>query len=266
MLKILSKGYTTLYIDASSEGTIGTIKDRIGNFCSSMSLLDGKESIKCVVLDEMDGASESFFKALRGVMEKYHNVARFIASCNYIGKIPDPVQSRFNCISFDPIDNAEETYIIDEYKIRVSKILTAIKVEHTPEILDKFVRNDFPDMRAIMNKIQSFYLRGVKKLDETNFSINYDYEDLFILCMKGNDKPTENYKFIVSEYSSKIDDALNALGKDFIEYLKNNAPNKENKIPTIIITVAEHQAQRTLVIDPLITLLSCVFKIQMILK
>jgi replication factor C small subunit len=265
-LKILAKGYTTLYIDASSEGNIQTIKDRIGGFCSSMSLLDGKEKLKCVILDEMDGASDSFFKALRGVIEKYHNVARFIASCNFIAKIPVPVQSRFNCISFDPIDKEEEDYVIDEYKIRVGKILTAAKITFTPEILDKFIRNDFPDMRALMNKIQSFYLRGITELNAKNFNINYDFVDLFNMCLKGSGNPAENYKLIVSEYSAKIDDVLNALGNDFIEYLKSNVPAKIDKIPVIIITVAEHQAQRTLVIDPLITLLSCVFKIQTILQ
>ena len=265
-LKILAKGYTTLYIDASSEGNIQTIKDRIGNFCSTMSLLDGKESLKCVILDEMDGASASFFQALRGPMEKYHHIARFIASCNFIAKIPEPIQDRFNCISYDPIDNEEENYVIEEYKIRVSKILTACKITFTPEILDKFVRNDFPSLRSLMNKIQSFYLRGITELNAKNFNINYDFVDLFNMCLAGPGKPYENYKLIVSEYSSKIDDVLNALGSDFIEYLKHNAPAKLDKIPVIIIAVAEHQAQRTLVIDPLVTLLSLIMKIQMILE
>jgi len=265
-LKIISKGYTTLYIDASSEGSIDVIRDRIGRFCSTMSLMGEKESLKCVILDEMDGASESFFKALRGVMEKYHHIARFIASCNFIAKIPDPIQSRFNCISFDSINNEEEEQIIAEYRVRVKLILDKIGVVHTPEILDKFVRNDFPDMRSLMNKLNSYYLKGVKELNDKNFNINYDYVDLFNLCMQGTDKPHENYKFIVSEYSSKIDSALSALGQDFIEYLKTNHPHKLDKLPGIVITVAEHQAQRTLVIDPLVTLLSCVMKIQTILK
>jgi len=265
-LKILSKGYTTLYIDASSEGSIDVIRDKIGKFCSSISLIGGKESLKCVVLDEMDGASESFFKALRGVMEKYHNVARFIASCNFIQKIPAPVQDRFNCISYDPINNEEEEQIVNEYKIRVKLILDKIGVVHTPEILDKFVRNDFPSLRSLMNKIQSFYLKGVKLLDDKNFNINYDFVDLFKLTLAGPEKPYENYKLIVGEYSSKIDDTLNALGIDLVEYIKSHAPNKIDKIPLVIITVAEHQAQRTMVIDPIITLLSCIMKIQTILK
>jgi replication factor C small subunit len=268
--RILSKPYTTLYINASEERGIDVIREKIGKFCATISLEGGKERLKCVFLDEIDGATEEFYKALRAVMEKYANVARFIATCNFIQKLPDPIQSRFNCISFDPINKDEEEYLIEEYKKRVSLIMNAPKVGivHTPEILDKFVRNDFPDMRSLMNKLQSFYLRGIKVLDEKNFNINFDFEDLYKICLSKVTKetPVENYKFIATEYASKIDDSLNALGQDLISYIQSNAPNKVDKIPLIIIAVAEHQAQRTLVIDPLITLLSCVYKIQIIIN
>lgn len=213
-----------------------------------------------------DGASEEFFKALRVVMEKYAHTTRFIASCNYIQKIPEPIQSRFNCISYDPVDKKEEEYMMGEYKKRISAIMTKAGIEYSEEILTKFVKNEFPDMRSLMNKLQSFYLRGVKKLDEQNFNINFDYEDLFKMCLAGPDKPYENYKLIISEYASRQDEVMSVLGNDFIEYIKSKAPNKIDKIPLIIIAVAEHQAQRTLVIDTLITVLSLVFKIQTILK
>jgi DNA polymerase III delta prime subunit len=265
-LKILAKDHTTLYINASSERGIETIRETIPKFCSSMSLMGGKETLKCVILDEIDGATPDFFDAFKAAMEKYHNVTRFIASCNFIQKVPDAIQSRFHCISYDPTNDEEETAAVGEYKQRIGKILTAAKITYSPEVLDKFVRNDFPDMRRLMNKLQSFYLQGIKSLDDQNYNVNFEYVDLFKLCLSGNSKPAENYKVIVSEYATRIDDTLNALGIDLVEYIKTNAPAKIDKIPLIIIAVAEHQAQRTLVIDPLITLLSCCFKLQTILQ
>lgn len=264
-LFILSQPYTTLYINASSERGIDVIREKIGKFCSTISLEGGREKLKCVILDEIDGATEEFFKALRAVMERYANVARFIASCNYIQKIPEPIQSRFNCISYDPINNEEEKFLIEEYKKRISAILKAAKISYTEEILDKFVHNDFPDMRSLMNKLQSFYLQGIKELNDKNFNINFDFEDLYKLCLNKPDKPYENYKFIIENFSQKQDDAITALGNDFVEYLKINAPNKLDKIPLIIIAVAEHQYQLSFVIDKLVTLLSLVFKIQLII-
>jgi len=264
-LFILAKDHDYKYINASEEGGIDTIREKISRFCSTISLDGGSEKMKVVILDEIDGASESFFKALRAVMERYSSNARFIASCNYIQKVPEPIHSRFHMISYDPIDHEEEEYLVGEYSKRVAKILDAIKVTYTDEILVKFVRNDFPDMRSLVQKIQSFYRRGIKVLDQKNFNINYDFKELFDICLLKPD-PVTNYKFIASQYGSKIDDALTVLGRDFIEYIKNNSPGKVDKIPMILIAVAEYQYQKQFVIDPLITLLACVFKVQQILQ
>ena len=266
-LFILADGHPTLYINASSERGIDTIRDKISSFCSTMSLDGGRENLKCVILDELDGATDEFYKALRAVMERYHATARFIASCNYLEKIPAPVyKSRFHNVAYDPINNDEKKYLLGEYMKRVGAILKAAKVEFSPEILAQFVKNEFPDMRALMNKVQSLYLRGVTKLDEQNFNTNFEYKDLFNLCLNTTSKPYENYKVIVNEYGSRVDESLAALGKDFPEHLRNVAPDKEDKLPMVVIAIAEYQYQKSFVIDPLITLLAAVYKIQNILK
>jgi DNA polymerase III delta prime subunit len=262
---IIAKGHPTLYIngrDAKAEFVGG----QLARFCSTIALDGGKERLKCVLIDEVDGATPAFFDAIKVPIEKYSNMARFIVATNYIQKIPDGVFSRFDNISFDPVNSQEEEYLMGQYKERIAIILKAAKITCTDEILHKFVKNEFPDMRQLMTKIQSLYLQEVHELTEKNYNINFDYEDLFKLCFNKPDKAYQNYKFIVGEYASRIDDALNALGQDLIEYIKSNVPAKVDKIPMIIIAVAEHQSQRTLVIDPLITLLSCVYKIQLILN
>jgi hypothetical protein len=78
--------------------------------------------------------------------------------------------------------------------------------------------------------------------------------------------PVTNYKYIVGEYSNRVDDVLQTLGQEFIEYIQTEKPQNARHIPQIAICVAEHQAQRTLVIDPVITLLSCTYKIQEIVR
>ncbi|NMC59585.1 MAG: AAA family ATPase [Candidatus Methanofastidiosa archaeon] len=264
-LFILAENHPYLYINASSERGIDIIREKISKFCSTISLEGGSENLKCVILDEIDGATEEFFKALRSVMERYAATSRFIASCNHIQKVPAPVQSRFHMISYDAIDKDEETYLIGEYKTRVAKILDAIKVTYTDEVLTKFVVNDFPDMRTLVQKIQSFYYRGIKALDPKNFNINFDFKDLFDLCL-AKPNPIDNYKFIVNQYGTKVDESLIVLGRDFPEYIKNNAPSKIDRLPLVIICVAEYQYQKEFVVDPMITLLACVFKIQEILK
>ena len=266
-LFILAQDHPFLYINTSSERGIEIIREKITNFCSSISLEEGKEKLKCVILDEIDGATDEFFKALRAVMEKYSKTTRFIASCNFMNKIPEPIrESRFLPIAYDPINKEEEDYLMGEYKKRVGAILKAANISYTEEILEKFIKNDFPDLRAIMNKIQSLYIRKIPELTLENTATSSDFSDLFHLCIQPATKPYENYKIIVNQFGSRVDESLTALGTDFPEYLKNMAPARLDKLPLILIAIAEHQYQKAFTIDPLICLLSCCFRIQIIIN
>lgn len=266
-LFILAQGHPYLYINASNERGIELLREKIPTFCSSISLMDGQENLKCVILDELDGATGEFFGAFKSAMERFSGTTRFIASCNFLPKIPEAIrESRFLQIAYDPINDTEKNYLISEYKKRVGAILKAANIAFTDYELEKFVMNDFPDLRAILNKIQSLYLREVKELTPENMATSSNFSDLFRLCMEPPSKPYENYKFIVNQYGSRVDEALTTLGNDFPEYLKNMAPAKLDKLPGVLIETAEFQYKKSFVIDPLICLLALVFRIQQILN
>lgn len=266
-LFILAQGHPYLYINASSERGIETMRETIPNFCSSISLMDGEEKLKCVILDELDGATTEFFGAFKSAMERYSSTTRFIASCNFLPKIPEAIRSsRFLEIAYDPINDTEKTYLIDEYKKRTAAILKAAGISYTDPDLERFILNDFPDLRAIMNKIQSLHLRDVKELTIENMATASDFQDLFHLCLQPPAKPYENYKMVVNQYGSRVDEALAALGTDFPEYLKNMAPAKLDKMPGVIIEIANYQYKKAFVIDPLITLLAAIYSIQQIIN
>ena len=266
-LFILAQGHPYLYINASSERGIDTMRETIPNFCSSISLMDGEENLKCVILDELDGATPEFFGAFKSAMERYSSTTRFIASCNFLPKIPDAIRkSRFLEIAYDPINGEEKLYLINEYKKRVGLILKAANISYTDPDLERFVLNDFPDLRAIMNKIQSLHLREVSELTIENMATASDFQDLFHLCLEPPKKPWDNYKMVVNQYGSRVDEALSALGTDFPEYLKNMAPAKLDKMPGVIIEIADYQFKKAFVIDPLITLLAAIYRIQQLIN
>lgn len=267
LAKILSNGYPTLFLNASEEGNIATIRDTINDFCSTYSVLDGKETLKIVVLDEIDGAGDAFFKALRGTIEKYASIARFIATCNYIDKLEDYVKSRFELISFDFESIEEEEKIFQKYKKRTNLILNKLNIQIDEDSLDLFIRKNFPDFRKILNKIQSWYISDIKNINLENIKkLNYNNHDLFEFLLNKNNDPLENYEFIIKNYSRDVDSVLASIGSDLPNYIKENKPDLANKLPLIIIETAYHQYQRKFVIDKTITLLSLVYKIKNIIK
>jgi DNA polymerase III delta prime subunit len=262
LAKILALPFPHLFINVSDESSVDTIRNKINDFCSSMSVLDGKTSKKIVVLDEFDGASDQFYKALRGTIEKFASNTRFVATCNYINKIPEAIQSRFEVIDFNPVDTSEETSLKDEWKNRIRIILTKIGISIDDESLETFQKNYYPDFRSALNRIQTWMIEGVKEVDSQKIKeFGWSYEDLYKMLVDSKD-PVKNYQVLVGEYSGKVDDVMSALGNEFIDWLIGNKPELSNIIPGVIILVANHQSQRIQVIDPMVSLLSLFYGIQ----
>lgn len=262
LAKILAKDLPHIFINVSDESSVDTIRNKINDFCSNISVLDGKSSKKVVILDEFDGASDQFYKALRGTIEKFAGNTRFVATCNYINKVPDAIQSRFEVINFDPVNTEEENFVKDEWKSRVRLILGKLGISIDDDSLSAFEKNYFPDFRSALNRIQSWSIEGITKLDLSKVKeANWSYEDLYKILMTSKD-PVSNYQTVVGQYSTKVDDVMTSLGSEFIDWIIKNHPDKAKIIPAVIVLVASHQAQRVVVIDPVVSLLSLFFQIQ----
>ena len=254
-----------LYINASTDTSVEVIRTRIIDFCSTVSIMDKPGTFKVVILDEVDGVSDQFFKALRATMEQFASNSRFIATCNYINKLPDPILSRFEVINFD-FDKEEETELTKKYIRRVYDICKQEEMTIEKDALVEFVRRNFPDLRSTLNKLQGFKTQGTSNINVNDVKkFNSVYKDVFELIFNETD-PAKNYQMLVSNYSNRVDDVLQSLGEEFIEYINQEQLQSVKFIPQIIITVAKHQAQRIHVIDPVITMLSCIYDIQSIIR
>jgi len=264
--KVLASNYPYIYINCSDETGVDVVREKINKWCSTISVMDGAESLKVVILDELDGVSDQFFKALRGTIEKFADQARFIGTCNYFNKIPDAMHSRFTLVNFDFLDSEEENNVFQEQVKRASTVLNKLNIAHTDEGVEELVNRCLPDMRKLFNRIQTMQISGVTELTkESIMKTEWSFEDIFKICA-GTPDPANNYSFMVNQYGSRVDDVLGSLGDEFPKWLIENLPSKVNTLPMIIVEVAKHQAQRTQVIDPAVTMLSCVFTIQTILS
>jgi replication-associated recombination protein RarA len=262
LAKILASPYPHIFINVSDESSVETIRVKINDFCSTISVLDGRSSKKVVILDEFDGASDQFYKALRGTIEKFASNARFIATCNYINKVPDAIQSRFEVVDFNPVNSEEEDDLKGEWNKRVKLILGKLNIQIDDESLNEFQKAYYPDFRSGLNKVQTWMIEGVSTIDINKIKeLGWTYESLYNLILTSKD-PIKNYREIAGEYQGKVDEVMSALGEEFINWIINNKPDLKKIIPGVIVLVAEHQAQRTQVIDPMVSLLSLIFQIQ----
>lgn len=265
LAKILAAPHPHLYLNMSDENSIETIRTKITDFCSTISIMDGSNSMKVVIMDEFDGLSFQALLALKVTIEKFSKGTRFIGVTNYLNKIPEPIQSRLETFVFDPIDKAEEEGLVKEWKDRVRLILGKLGIEITDGALALLLKKNFPDMRSTLNTIQRWNIQGMKSITEDKITDSWNYEDLYNMLVNSGD-PVENYKVIVGQYSSDIDDVMASLGNEFIEWITEKRPELSGIIPGTLIMVAQHQAQRNQVIDGVVSLLSLFFSIQKLVQ
>lgn len=264
--KILTEGYEVLKLNGSSENGIDVIRNQVVDFASTMSLMGGSEKLKVIFIDEADGLTENAWDALRETLERYHESVRYICTCNKFNKIPEPIKSRFNCIPVYPVTVAEEQEVIGYICEYVRKILNGVNVACTnDDVLYAFVKNHFPDMRTILNSIQSLYVQGVTELNADSIIKSFECADLFNMIVTGSD-PVENYKLVMNNYSSYPDDVMMTLSKTFIDFLRTTYPQYNAKIPHLIVAIAEYMAQLPTAPDKVLVMLACCFKLQLILR
>ena len=133
---------------------------------------NGRDRYRIVFIDEADNLTEAAFKSLRGTIEEFTETGRFIFTCNYVSKIPDPVQSRFEPYMFKQVP-------IDYVMTYAKNILDSEKIQYKEEDVKYIVESVFPDNRQIVQFLQKFSVTGklvvkrdvtlvIEKLVETN--------------------------------------------------------------------------------------------------
>lgn len=145
-----------LYLNASDENGIDTVRGKIMGFAKTKSL-DGKT--KVVLLDECDQISLDGQKALRNVMEEFAGNTRFILTCNYLFKVIGPLQSRCQIINLiPPVEGVVQRviHILKEQNV-------TIPVDQKPLLL-QHIRKNLPDLRRIINDVQKFSSSGTLQI------------------------------------------------------------------------------------------------------
>jgi replication factor C small subunit len=208
-----------LYINASDERGIETIRDKVSGFASTASF----KPIKVVILDEADFLTIQAQASLRNVIETFSRNTRFIMTCNYVERIIDPLQSRCQVLKIVPPSKSD-----------VAKhIAWILGEENTGFELDdiKIIVNQFyPDLRKCLNTIQ-LSTQDNKLIIDKSILVSSNYMNQ-VLKSLSNAKP--NWKEIRQIIA-------NANVKDFEElyrYLFDNssefAPGSEGMVAVYI--------------------------------
>jgi len=149
-----------LYINASDENNVETMRTKIKQFVSTNSIGIG---LKIVLLEEADALTLSSQEILRRLMEDFYLTSRFIITCNYKEKLIAPLISR--CHEFEIVPPSQK-----EVALKALEILKDNNVEYNPTELGKLIQDSYPDIRKVIQSIQQNIVDNKLKINSTSTS------------------------------------------------------------------------------------------------
>ena len=232
LAKLIAKNLNCdlLYINASDERGIDTIRDKIIPFASSMSFND----VKIVILDEADYITPQAQATLRNTIEACSKTTRFIFTCNYLERIISPLQSR--CQTFE---------IIPPSKLNIVKHLKDIidgeSIKVNVNDLAIVVNNFYPDIRKIINTIQGSIIDSQIKIDNNSLK-NTQLGGLVVDALIRKAKLSEIRQILADSGAREFD--------DLFKYIYDKSPTLfGDKEGEAILIIAKYQYEYTFVLE-----------------
>jgi len=235
LAKLIAKNLNCdlLYINASDERGIDTIREKIIPFASSMSFND----VKIVILDEADYITPQAQATLRNTIESCSKTTRFIFTCNYLERIISPLQSR--CQTFE-ITPPSKQNVAD----LACNILTTEGVKFGDII--SVVNTHYPDIRKIINTIQGSVVDGGQR----DYYLKIDNNSLKNTQLGGLVVDALIRKAKLSEIRQILADSGAREFDDLFKYIYNKSSvlfgDKEGEA---ILIIAKYQYEYTFVLE-----------------
>ena len=237
-------GCQYLYINASDENGIDTIRSKVVGFAQTKSL-DGK--VKVVILDEADGITIDGQRALRNTMEEYSSGTRFILTANYKHKIIPAIQSRTQFFDLNPPFDIVLKLIVDIIKQEGIKITEDQKGNFV-----NVVKQNYPDIRKIINSVQKATVKGI-------FEVNVALDSKEIverIHTEIQSKNTFGLRKYLIENENEFQGDYHNLMKQYLNYVYDSSLD-DNKKRQYIVTISDHMYKDVFVLDKEINAFAC---------
>lgn len=235
-----------LYINASIENSIDTVRYKVQQFAMTSSFLDGK---KIVILDELD-RMQAGQDALKALIEQTESNCRFIIITNNLSKIIEPIKSRTHYIDFNWPKKDQKELMVNYFK-RICWILDEEKINYNKKVLAEYVQKMYPDFRKTLNELQKFVQMHGEVTDKIFSSM--DDGQFNSLTTELKNKKFNNVRKIATELDP------DSFYGTFYHEIDNLLEDKCK--PDIIMLLAQYAYESSLSVNKEITLVACLVQI-----
>ena len=239
-------GLDYIIVNGSEEGNIDTLRGKIKQFASSISLQGG---YKVVILDEADYLNpQSTQPALRGFIEEFSNNCRFILTCNFKNRIIEPLHSRCGVYEFNTTKK-EMAELAAQFMKRAEYILEQEGVDYGKRDVANLIMKHAPDWRRVINELQRRVSTGETVQEEGSSN----YSDLFTHLKDKDFKKMRSW--VVNHMDIDTTAIIRGLYDNMIQYVKPHS------IPQLVLILADYQYKDAFVADHELNMVACMTEI-----
>tara|TARA_Y200000002_G_C22618223_1_gene636979 strand:- start:240 stop:1100 length:861 start_codon:yes stop_codon:yes gene_type:complete len=239
-----------ILINGSEEGNIDTLRGKIKQFASSVSLQGG---YKVVILDEADYLNpQSTQPALRAFIEEFSNNCRFILTCNFKNRIIEPLHSRCGIYEFNTTKK-DMAILCGEFMQRAKSILDENKVEYEEKILADLIMKHAPDWRRVLNELQKGSVLGIRSGSTYNMGGHELFPDLL------RELKAKDFKKMRAWVANNMDIESAAIFRGLYDNMNDHV--KPQSIPQLVLILAEYQYKNAFVADHELNTVACMTEI-----
>ena len=246
-------GLDYIMINGSEDGNIDTLRGKIKQFASTVSLQGGQ---KVVILDEADYLNpQSTQPALRGFIEEFSSNCRFILTCNFKNRIIDPLHSRCSIYEFN-IGNKSK--MAGHFMQRLQFILDSENITYENQVLAELIMKYIPDWRRVLNECQRYGMSGAI---DTGILVTLSESSIKGLM---EDLKAKNFKKMRKWVTDNMDVESTKLFRmvydNMVEYVTPNS------IPQLVLILADYSYKDSFVADHELNVVACMTEIMSQIK
>ena len=243
-------GLDYIIVNGSEEGNIDTLRGKIKQFASSVSLQGG---YKVVILDEADYLNpQSTQPALRGFIEEFSNNCRFILTCNFKNRIIEPLHSRCGVYEFNT-SKKDLVPLAEQMLTRLKFILQSENVEFNSKVLIELILKFAPDWRRVINECQRHSISGVLNSDVLLGSSNANVKELMDFLKNKDFKKMRAW--VVNNMDQDTTSIIRSLYDNMFQYVKPHS------VPQLVLILADYQYKDAFVADHELNIVACMTEI-----
>ena len=242
-----------MLINGSEDGNIDTLRGKIKQFASTISLQGGQ---KVVILDEADYLNpQSTQPALRGFIEEFSSNCRFILTCNFKNRIIDPLHSRCSIYEFNLGNKAE---MAQKFMARLQFILDSEHIIYDNAVIAELIMKYIPDWRRVINECQRY---GMSGHIDTGILVTLSETSIAGLMQ---DLKTKNFKKMRKWVTDNIDVESAKLFRLIYDNMSDYV--EPSSIPQLVLILADYSYKDSFVADHELNVVACMTEIMSSIK